>query len=157
MKMSGAVEWALHCCVVLTSAGRPVPSQRLAELHDVSATYLAKQLQALARAGIVRSSQGSAGGYAMDRDPAQVSVLDVVQAVEGKGPAFVCREIRQQGPLAAPAEECTAPCGIAKVMRDAELAWQASLASVSVADLARHLGDTLPEERMARLSGWLQG
>ncbi|MEK0099224.1 transcriptional regulator, partial [Streptomyces sp. A475] len=49
MKMSGGVEWALHCCVVLTVADEPVPAARLAELHDVSPSYLAKQMQALAR------------------------------------------------------------------------------------------------------------
>ena len=53
--MSAGVEWALHCCVVLIAARQPVPAGRLAELHDVSGTYLAKQLQELSRAGLVRS------------------------------------------------------------------------------------------------------
>ena len=58
MKLSGGVEWALHCCVVLAGMQRPVPAARLAEFHDVSASYLAKQLQGLSRAGLVRSVQG---------------------------------------------------------------------------------------------------
>lgn len=53
MKLSGGVEWALHCCVVLSQAESPVPTARLAELHGVSKTYLAKHLQSLARAGLV--------------------------------------------------------------------------------------------------------
>ena len=39
-----------------------MPAARLAELHDVSGSYLAKQLQSLSRAGLVRSVQGHAGG-----------------------------------------------------------------------------------------------
>ena len=109
MKMSGGVEWALHCCVVLTAADRPVPAQRLAELHDVSASYLAKQLQALSRAGLVRSTQGQTGGYELTRSAEEVTVLDVVEAVDGPRPAFVCTEIRQRGPLATPREAYTAP------------------------------------------------
>jgi DNA-binding IscR family transcriptional regulator len=66
-------------------------------------------------------------------------VLDVVQAVDGTGPAFRCTEIRQQGLLAAPPEQCTTPCGIAKVMADAERAWRDSLSCVTIADLAATL------------------
>jgi Rrf2 family protein len=87
--MSGGVEWALHCCVVLTAAEEPVPSARLAELHDVSSSYLAKQLQDLSRAGLVRSVQGYAGGYVLTRSPELISVLDVVEAVDGAKPPFV--------------------------------------------------------------------
>ena len=99
MKMSGGVEWALHCCVVLTAADRPVPAARLAELHDVSSTYLAKQLQALSRAGLVRSVQGHAGGYVLTRAPGEITVLDVVEAVDGARPAFVLH----RDPAARPA------------------------------------------------------
>ncbi len=135
MKLSAGVEWCIHCCVVLSRAEGPVPSSRLAELHGVSKTYLAKQLQSLARAGLVRSSEGRDGGYVLTRDPALITVLDVVQAVEGTQPAFRCTEIRQQGVLAAPPEECRAPCGIAKVMAGAEVAWRESLSRTTIADL----------------------
>ncbi len=123
MKMSGGVEWALHCCVVLTTAEEPVPATRQAELHDVSASYLAKQLQALSRAGLVCSVQGKAGGYVLTREPASITVLDVVEAVDGPEQAFTCTEIRQRGPLPTPAEQCTAPCAIARAMAGADAAW----------------------------------
>ena len=136
MKMSGGVEWALHCCVVLSAADHPVPAARLAEFHDVSGTYLAKQLQALSRAGLIHATQGRSGGYVLSRPPADVTVLDVVEAVDGHRPAFVCTEIRQRGPLATPPEECVKPCGIRRVMDAADDAWRASLGAVSIADLA---------------------
>ncbi|RJK98307.1 RrF2 family transcriptional regulator [Vallicoccus soli] len=155
--MSGGVEWALHCCVVLSGAERPVPAQRLAQLHDVSPTYLAKQLQALSRAGIVRSSQGAAGGYALVRDPGEVTVLDVVEAVDGAGPAFVCTEVRQCGPFPAPPRDCARACPIARAMHDAERAWRASLRSVTIADLAGTVADEVPPERLGAALQWLRG
>ncbi len=88
--------------VVLTAAEGPAPAARLAALHDVSPSYLAKQLQALSRAGLIQSVQGKAGGYVLTRSSALITVLDVVEAVDGPGPAFVCTEIRQRGPMATP-------------------------------------------------------
>ncbi|MFI1395816.1 RrF2 family transcriptional regulator [Streptomyces sp. NPDC020681] len=153
--MSGGVEWALHCCVVLTSVEEPVPATRLALLHDVSPSYLAKQLQALSRAGLVRSVQGKSGGYVLTREPASITVLDVVEAVDGPGPAFTCTEIRQRGPLAAPAESCTAPCAIARAMAGADAAWRGALRSVSIADLARSVGSDNGPDALAGISSWL--
>ncbi len=155
MKVSGGVETALHCCVVLTAAAEPVPAARLAELHGVSATYLAKQLQALSRARLVRSVQGKAGGYVLTRAPREVSVLDVVEAVDGPGPTFVCTEIRQRGPLAAPPEACTAPCAITRTMIAADQAWRAALREVTIADLARLVGEDYDTDVLAQVGGWL--
>jgi Rrf2 family protein len=136
VKLSEGVEWALHCCAVLSRADRPVPSSRLAALHGVSRSYLAKHLQALARAGIAHASEGRDGGYVLTRAASSITVLDVVQAIEGLQPAFRCTEIRQQGELAMPPEECRTPCGIARVMGDAERAWRSSLSGTTIADLA---------------------
>ena len=153
MKLSAGVEWALHCCVVLSQAESPVATPRLAELHGVSKTYLAKHLQSLARAGLVRPSEGRDGGYVLTRAPENVTVLDVVQAVDGEKPAFRCTEIRQQGELAAPPEACRSACGVAKVMADAESAWRQSLSSVTIADLAATLDVSRRREILKSPSG----
>ena len=153
MKLSAGVEWALHCCVVLSQAESPVATPRLAELHGVSKTYLAKHLQSLARAGLVRPSEGRDGGYVLTRAPENVTVLDVVQAVDGEKPAFRCTEIRQQGVLAAPPEACRSACGVAKVMADAESAWRQSLSSVTIADLAATLDVSRRREILKSPSG----
>lgn len=157
MKLSGGVEWALHCCVVLTTATDPVPAARLAELHDVSGSYLAKQLQALSRAGLVHSVQGKAGGYVLTRAPERISVLDVVEAVDGSQPAFVCTEIRQRGPMASPPEACTRPCAISRAMASADAAWRAALRDISVADLARGVDEDYGPTALAGIRTWLTG
>ncbi len=102
MRMSAGVEWAVHCCVVLSQAEEPVPAQRLAEYHGVSRTYLAKHLQQLSRAGLVASTEGRVGGYRLTRAAQDISVLDVVLAIEGDESAFRCTEIRQNGPSPPP-------------------------------------------------------
>ncbi|WP_346533316.1 Rrf2 family transcriptional regulator [Micromonospora sp. DPT] len=155
MKLSGGVEWALHCCVVLTTATEPVPAARLAELHDVSGSYLAKQLQALSRAGLVTSVQGKAGGYVLTRSPELITMLDVVTAVDGAQSAFVCTEIRQRGPLATPPEACTRPCPIARAMAGADAAWRAALQAISIADLASGVDDDYGPAALAGLGSWL--
>jgi Rrf2 family protein len=154
--MSGGVEWGLHCCVVLSGMDEPVPAAKLAEFHDVSPTYLAKQLQALSRAGLVRSTQGQAGGYALTRAAAEISVLAVVEAIDGPQPAFRCTEVRQRGPLAAPPESCTLPCGIAKVMGQADQAWREALAGVSIADLAADVGRNVGAGTLPAVRAWLR-
>ena len=155
MRIGAGVEWGIHCCVVISRADGPVPAQKLAEYHDVSRTYLAKALQALSRAGIVQTTEGRSGGYVMARPAADVSLNDIITAIEGPGPVFQCTEIRQNGPFGAKPAECTAPCGVAKAMYDAETAWRASLSGVTIADLAAHVGEVLPPERAAAISSWL--
>lgn len=154
--MSNGVEWALHCCVVLSQATAPVPAGQLAALHGVSPSYLAKVLQTLSRAGITRSTQGAVGGgYELTGAPAAISVLDVVRAVDGAEPAFRCTEIRQRGPLAAPPEACRRACAVARAMATAESAWRAALAEVSIADLAADVEVDTDGAAFPRLRAWL--
>jgi Rrf2 family protein len=153
--MSAGVEWAVHCCVVLSQAPAPVPAQRLAEYHGVSRTYLAKHLQQLSRAGLITSTEGRVGGYRLTRAAADITVLDVVLAIEGEEPAFRCTEIRQNGPFPASDQQCRRPCGIARAMYAAEDAWRASLAGVTVADLAAGVEQDNGKQTFVRLRGWL--
>jgi Rrf2 family protein len=155
VKLSAGVEWAIHCCVVLSEAPDPVPAQRLAEFHGVSRTYLAKHLQLLSRAGLVASTEGRVGGYRLTRPGREISVLDVVLAIEGREPAFRCTEIRQNGPLAASPEVCRRPCGVARAMYAAEDAYRASLAQVTVADLARGVERDVGDDVYDHVRGWL--
>lgn len=157
MKLAAGVEWAIHCCVVLSRAPGPVPAQRLAEYHGVSRTYLAKSLQALSRAGLVASTEGRVGGYVLNRPATEITVLDVVLAVEGGEPAFRCTEIRRNGPFGATLEQCTELCSIAALMARAERAWRSTLAEVSIADLADYVATLTPEAQAAAVRDWLAG
>ncbi|WP_078905039.1 MULTISPECIES: RrF2 family transcriptional regulator [Streptomyces] len=135
--MSEGVEWALHSCLNLAWIGpeRAVPAARLAAYHELPAAYLNKQLQALARAGIVTSVSGPKGGFRLARGLDRITLMDVVAAVEGPDEAFRCTEIRQQGPGAGPAGAYAAECAIAGAMGRAELAWRRELVSQTLDDV----------------------
>lgn len=157
MKLSSGVEWALHCCVGLSQATSPVPVTRLAEFHGVSTTSLAKQMQALACAGIVAATEGRDGGYFLARDPGSITLLDVVRAVDGDTAAFRCVEIRQRGPMAATPSECVKPCAIARAMAVAEGAWRSALAGTSIADLVRDVDRDTGGRKLPRMGEWFDG
>jgi Rrf2 family protein len=160
MRMTDGVEWSLHCCTVLATlpSDQALPAAKLAELHDVPPAYLAKHLQALTTAGITVSVPGPRGGYRLARPAAEISLLEVVQALDGSGRSFRCTEIRQQGPVAAPPGSAAyrRPCGIARAMWRAEDAWRAELAATSIGDLVIELVATVPREQLVRGAEWVQ-
>ncbi len=139
MKLGDGVEQAIHAVTLL--AGLPpdglLSAQALAAFHGVSTSYLLKHLQALSSAGIVKTLPGPKGGYMLGKNPANITLLDIVLAVEGPEPAFRCKEIRQQGYDPLPKESFTAPCQINATMLRAERAYRRELAQVSIADLMR--------------------
>jgi Rrf2 family protein len=144
--MSEGVEWALHSCVNLAWAGseRPHSTARLAAFHELPTAYLNKQLQALARAGIVSSVPGPKGGFRLARSARRITLLDVVRAIEGPEPPFRCAEIRQRGPIAAKPSAYRTPCAIARAMADAEQVWQRELAARSLADIMEEAERSAP-------------
>lgn len=157
MKLNEGVEWTLHCCTVLGALppDQTVPGATLAEFHGVPVAYLAKQMQKLSSAGIVKSQPGRRGGYLLARPPSEITVLDVVLALEGPEPAFRCTEIRQQGPSAVPAKRYIKPCGIASTMWKAEDAWRAELKKTTVGDLVDSLATSVDPEQTEKAFLWL--
>lgn len=157
MRMSDGVEWALHCATVLVAvpSDRGLTAAKLAQLHGVPAAYLAKHLQALTRAGVFEAVPGRRGGYRLARPAAAISVLDVVDAVEGRVRPFLCTEIRQRGPVAGPKGEYRKACGISRVMYDAETAYRDVLARTTLVDLVKGLLTDAPGAA-ARGARWIQ-
>jgi Rrf2 family protein len=156
MKMSEGVEWTTHACAVLAALPRGVglPAAALAEFHYLAGAYMAKHMQALARAGVVESVRGAGGGYRLARPPEKVTLWDIVVAIEGDEPPFRCTEIRQQGPC--PGSDFRKPCEITAVFRKAEAAWRAELKSVSLADIVQEVARKQTPAHRAKLSEWFQ-
>jgi Rrf2 family protein len=158
MRLSEGVEWGLHCAVLLAvmPPDTALPTGRLAEFHGVPVAYLAKHLQAMSRAGILVAGTGPRGGYRLARQPADVSALDVVEAIDGEDAAFECLEIRRRGPTAVPAREYRTMCGIHRVMVEADAVWRAELARTSLADLAAGVARDASPNAMGKFGTWLQ-
>jgi Rrf2 family protein len=157
MRISEGVEWGVHCAVLLAvlPPDGALPTGRLAEYHGVPAAYLAKHLQAMSRAGLLDSVPGPRGGYGLARRASQISVLDVVEAIDGSTPAFRCSEIRRRGPAAVAAREYRVPCSIHQVMNRADAAWRAELAPTSIADLVEMVATTASPLGLRKGMKWL--
>lgn len=81
--ISQTAEYALRAVVYLArNAGIPRTTRQIAEATRVPEGYLSKVLQSLGRAGLVVSQRGLGGGSVLARRAEEVSVLDVVQAVD---------------------------------------------------------------------------
>lgn len=159
MKMSEGVEWTAHACVLLAALPKGVglPAGALAELHALAPAYMAKHMQALARAGVVESVRGAGGGYRLARAPRDISLWDIVEAIEGGEPAFRCVEIRQQGPCVSPQGDFRKPCEIHAAFARAENAWRIELKSVSLADMAAEVARKTTPQKRALLTQWITG
>lgn len=157
MRLSEAVEWAIHSCAVLVSLphGAALPGAKLAEFHELPGAYLAKHLASLARAGIVEATVGRQGGYRLARPPAEITLWDIVAAVEGEEPLFRCTEIRRRGPAADRPSAYKGPCGIALAMRNAEAAWRAELERVTLADVCLGALVNAPPASVQRTAEWM--
>ncbi|MCC6417720.1 MAG: Rrf2 family transcriptional regulator [Gemmataceae bacterium] len=81
--ISLTVEYALRAVVYLADQGdEPRTAQQIAGVTRVKPAYLAKVMQQLSRAGVVHSQRGLHGGFTLVRDPKDLTIWDVVQAVE---------------------------------------------------------------------------
>lgn len=138
MQISKGVEWACHAAALMSALpdDKALKADALARYHGVPAAYMAKQLQALSKAGIVKSNRGKRGGYRLAKAPSDISLWDITAAIEGSKPAFRCAEIRQNGPCAARKESCKTPCAIAASFLVAEMAFRSSLKAVSLMEIA---------------------
>src|SRR5829696_2202110 len=79
---SQTAEYALRVIVFIgTLRGEPATTKQIAAATRVPEGYLAKILQSLSRAGLVQSQRGLHGGSVLARDPADVTIYDVVTAI----------------------------------------------------------------------------
>lgn len=138
MKLSDGVEQSIHSVLMLAGLGSDgvLAATALAEYHGVSASYLLKHLQALVAAGILQSVSGPRGGYRLARPLGNISLLDIVIAIEGAEPAFRCAEIRRRGPSPLPERFFSKPCAVNAAMLRAEQAYRAELRKTTLAELA---------------------
>jgi len=92
MRITSSIEYATRLMTTLARAHgqAPVPAERLAEADNVPADYVSQLLVKLRRAGLVTSHRGSAGGYALSRPPAEITLGQVVRAVDGEVFEDVC-------------------------------------------------------------------
>jgi Rrf2 family protein len=129
MRISAKADYAVRAAVELASAGdEPVKGEKLASQQDIPLQFLEHILLELKHARIVRARRGAKGGYWLAKDAADVTLADVIRAVEG--PLANIQDI---------APESTKYPGHAEPLSDVWIAVRASLRrvleSVTLADL----------------------
>ncbi|GBR48038.1 RrF2 family transcriptional regulator [Gluconobacter roseus] len=158
MALYGAsTEYILHSLLWLVDNPEPVSSLDLAELQEIPAAYIAKLLPKLEKAGLLIAAEGLRGGYKLAGPADGISMLAVVDAVEGRKTLFNCQEIRGRCALfdeQPPKWATQGVCGINGVMLRAEQAMRQELAQISLADLARSVRDKAPSPFLGDAQAW---
>jgi len=144
VRVSAKADYAIRAAIELAAAGDdgPVKGERIAQAQEIPFKFLENILGDLRHHGLVRSQRGAEGGYWLARPAAEITVADVIRAVDG--PLANVRGVRPEEIEYA---------GSAARLQDVWVAVRASLRSVleevTLADLA---GAKLPEAitRMTR-------
>jgi Rrf2 family protein len=101
----------------------------IAEEYGISGTLMAKVLQRLAREGLVQARHGAMGGYQLTRDPAQMSALEVISAIDG--PVLITSCVTNHGNC-----ETTSRCSIREPLRRVNESILQVLNTVTIAQLS---------------------
>ena len=138
MRISAKADYAVRATAELAAAppGRPVKAEAIANAQGIPVKFLLNILSELKHAHIVQSHRGAEGGYSLARPPADITLADVIRAVEG--PLANVHEARP--------EDLTYP-GAAEQLKEVWIAVRANLRAVlervTLADLA---GGDLPKD-----------
>ena len=135
MRVSAKAEYA--CVAVLELAAsyaerQPVRVKAIADAHGIPPRFLVQILLQLKAAGLVASVRGAAGGYQLARPPAEVSLADVINAIDRAPP--------RPPPLAA--APSAAVQAVRAVWRDVQAEEQRLLEELTFAELARRAQET---------------
>jgi Rrf2 family cysteine metabolism transcriptional repressor len=126
MKLSAKAEYACLATIALARTRADDPPVRVREIaakHEIPERYLVQILLQLKAAGLVHSARGSAGGYRLARPADQISLGEVLTAIEGPGDPP--REFKEPTAVAL--------ASVLKTIRDAE---RAMLEQTTIAQLA---------------------
>ena len=150
MRITAKADYAVRAAVELAAAessGKPVKGEQLARSQGIPQNFLENILTELRRAGIVRTRRGAEGGYQLARPASEITVADVLRAVEG--PLAAVQGTRP--------EELSYE-GAASSLPDVWVALRASLRSVlehvTLADIASGKLPAVVKERTRVKDSW---
>lgn len=152
-----STEYALHCLIWLAQREGPASTRDLADLQGISPSFLAKIFPKLEKAGILVASEGARGGYRLRVSAGEITVLSIVEAVEGHKPLFECNEIRGRCAIfqgSPPPWSTDGLCGIHALMLRAERRMKDELSNTTLADLVHSSARKAPPEFSHEVKSW---
>jgi len=110
MRMTRAASYAIHALVHMATRkeNRPLPSHLTAQEEGIPERFLLKVLKPLVSRGVLRSVKGPNGGYQLAKAPKDITLLEIVEAVDGPIQATISFEGKDTSGLETQLEEiCT--------------------------------------------------
>ena len=131
MKLSQAAELAVRGIQVLAQrhGDKPVPLDAICQARELPKQYLVKIFSLLARADLVTPVRGKHGGYLLSRDPEDITLLEVIEAIEGPLAVNRCQE--------DPPKCDDVECPVRVVWEDIQTTVRDKLAAVTLAQAAK--------------------
>lgn len=134
LKISEAASLGMHAMGLLSIRhDGPLSARVMADRLAVSEAHLSKVLQRLTRVGLLNSTRGPKGGFALNKDPGSVSLLEVFEAIEGPVEPAACLF----GIPLCDGESCV----LGKVIVDVNNTLFAYLAEKTLADISKVFED----------------
>lgn len=142
MQITRAGEYAVLGVTFLVRKGadRAVMMDELCEAESIPKSFLAKIFQTLSRAGLVRSQRGVRGGFRLTRDPETITVLEILEAIEGKLAFQRCLE----DPVECHKHET---CTLCDVFTEAQHRVKEVFQNTTIADLTKPKSEVLRRVR----------
>ncbi|NOY23198.1 MAG: Rrf2 family transcriptional regulator [Acidobacteria bacterium] len=123
----------LMLSIAQRSNGTPVQAPVLAEFENLKVGYVGKILFKLRTAGLIQAARGKNGGYSLVRDGEEISVFDVLKALEVKEfDSHVCPNVRKNNPCAHSKD-----CGLRPVMQSIDNYIETLTSSISLTALVQ--------------------
>ncbi len=148
LKLSKKTDYALMAVQYMSSTGtdRVVNTKEIAEEYRIPVELLAKVLQKLTKKGIIVSQNGPKGGYLLAKSPTDISVLAVIQAIEGHVGITECYHNEDSTCLQM------ARCNIRTPLRNIQNSIYGLLESMSIDDMSTFINTTIepPTQRFSR-------
>jgi Rrf2 family protein len=143
MRLNQATDYAFRMVLYLSTLpeGTKITGAALAEKQHIPERFLLKIMRSLTAAHIMKSYRGVEGGFALQRSPADITLLDVIEAVEGHTALQRC-----VGDMEKCTRDCGGMCSINAAFTGIQNDLSSRLKSINFADLAKQesvLHDTL--------------
>jgi Rrf2 family cysteine metabolism transcriptional repressor len=131
MRLTAKSEYGVLAAIDLAChyGSGPVSAREIAERRGIPARFLEQIFVALRRAELVTAVRGAKGGFTLSREPGAITVLDVVEALEGPLASSLCDQSRDEGCLKS------ATCAAAPVWSRATSALREVFSSTTLASL----------------------
>jgi len=137
MRYTTKTEYGVVCLVFMAknyTKSRVISVHDLVVSEEMSVAYIEKIFQSLRASGIVISHQGKNGGYSLSRDPSQITLKEIIEALEGSTFEVFCEPDIRKGIV------CThiSLCGVGPVWEKTKELLDSHYSQITLESLAKH-------------------